>query len=146
MARAITAMIMQRLFVPTATTRIIPMIARLMATMGQIGLLEACLSGRAPGSMAAADIGAVVGEAEAGVVEAGADAVLMAADEALKVADAEILDAAEAFTAVMASTAVEDFTETADSMVVVVSTAEEAGFTVGEDSTVEVVMAVGTDN
>lgn len=139
MARAITPMIMRRRFAPTATTRITPMIARLMATMGRIGLLEACLSERDPGSMAAVDIGAVVGEAEAGVVEVGADAVL-------KVADAETLGAAEAFTAVMASTAVVSFTETAGSTVVVGSTAEEAAFTVEEDSTVEVVTAVGTGN
>jgi hypothetical protein len=89
--------------------------------------------------MAAVDIGAVVGAAEAGVVEGGVDADL-------KAADAEILGAAEVFTAVMASAAAVDFMETAGSTVEEDSTAVEAAFTVGEDSTVEVVMAVGTDN
>jgi hypothetical protein len=64
----------------------------------------------------------------------------------MKATDAEILGAAEAFTAVMASTAAVDFMETAVSTVEEDSTAVEAAFTVGEDSTVEVVTAVGTGN
>jgi hypothetical protein len=58
----------------TATTGIIPMRARLMATMGLIGSREACSSELARGSMASTGVAGSTGPASTGVVRSSVDA------------------------------------------------------------------------
>jgi hypothetical protein len=159
MARATTRMTTRRLSVFTATILITPMLARLMATMGQTGSSTACLSVLGRGSTGfAADFSigmisseggdseavssTVIGDSEAvsaGVV-VGTVAVL-GADEADSMADeadstAGAADSMEALAFMEAADSMEAVE--ADSMVVVATEAV--------DSTAVEVMAAAIDN